>query len=134
MGVLIDSNFLIAAERAGRDLASRLRGREDEEVFLSVVSASELLHGVHRAATPAIRSKRLAFVETVLASIPILDIDLATARCHAQVWAGLDKGGRMIGPHDAWIAATCLAHGLTLVTGNEQEFRRVPGLRVEVWR
>lgn len=41
-------------------------------------------------------------------------------------------GGR-IGLHDAWIAATCLANGLTLVTGNIREFKRVPGLKVENW-
>jgi tRNA(fMet)-specific endonuclease VapC len=40
----------------------------------------------------------------------------------------------MIGAHDAWLAATCLAHGLTLVTGNVREFQRVHGLRVEEWK
>lgn len=133
MGVLIDSTVLIAAERSGSGLSSRLRGREDEEAFLSVVSASELLHGVHRAADPKIRARRHAFVEGVLAALPILDIDLATARCHAQVWATLESKGRMLGPHDAWIAAAGLAHGLTLVTDNVDEFKRVPGLRMESW-
>jgi tRNA(fMet)-specific endonuclease VapC len=40
----------------------------------------------------------------------------------------------MIGVHDSWIAATCLAHGLKLVTGNEREFKRVPGLELETWK
>jgi tRNA(fMet)-specific endonuclease VapC len=49
MGLLIDSRVLIGFEREGKELEARVRGREEEDVFLSVISASELLHGVHRA-------------------------------------------------------------------------------------
>lgn len=134
MGVLIDSNVLIDLERQARDLSSYIRGREDEEVFLSVISASELLHGVHRAKRAKTRARRLAFVEAVLAAFPVLEIDLATARSHAQLWSDLEKRGLMIGVHDSWLAATCLAHGLTLVTQDVRAFERVPGLSVEVWQ
>jgi len=59
---------------------------------------------------------------------------LATARAHAQVWADLSATGSIIGPHDLWLAASCIAHGLTMVTANVREFERVPGLEVEEWR
>ena len=133
MGLLIDSNILIGFERQSIDVGTFIQGREQEAFFLSVISASELLHGVHRARTRKTKATRLAFVEAVLASIPILDIDLATARCHAQLWSDLSKRGNMIGVHDSWIAATCLAHGLKLVTDNKREFQRVPGLNLETW-
>ena len=133
MGLLIDSNILIGFERQAIDIHAFILGREQEPFFISVISASELLHGVHRAKTRKTKATRLAFVEAVLASIPILEIDLATARCHAQLWSDLSKRGNMIGVHDSWIAATCLAHGLKLVTENEREFRRVPGLELETW-
>jgi tRNA(fMet)-specific endonuclease VapC len=133
MGVLIDSSILIHFERSGKDTSAFVKGREEEEAFISVISASELLHGVHRATTPSIRSKRLAFVEGVLAAVPILSIDLETARSHSQLWADLARQGTMIGVHDSWLAATCLAHGLRLATSNLREFRRVPGLDVENW-
>ena len=55
------------------------------------------------------------------------------ARKHALIWAELESSGQMIGAHDLWIAATALVHDFTLATRNEREFRRVPGLRVEVW-
>ena len=42
--------------------------------------------------------------------------------------------GVMIGLHDSWLAATCLAHGLRILTGNAREFRRVGGLEVVLWR
>ena len=133
MGILIDSDVLICLERKGTDLSSRIAGREEEEIFLSVISASELLHGVHRAASPKIRANRLAFVEAVLSSFPVLEIDLAVSRSHAQLWSQLERRGEMIGVHDSWLAATCLAHGLKLATKNIREFRRVPGLKIEEW-
>jgi tRNA(fMet)-specific endonuclease VapC len=133
MGVLIDSSVLIHFERSGTDLSTYVKGREEEEAFLSVISASELLHGVHRAKDKRIKTKRLAFVEGVLASLPMLSIDLATARSHSQLWADLATRGEMIGVHDSWLAATCLAHGLRLATSNLREFNRAPGLDVEKW-
>lgn len=134
MGVLIDSSVLIHFERLGTDLSTFVAGREEEEIFLSVVSASELLHGVHRAADKRVKARRLAFVEGILAALPVLAIDIATARSHAQLWADLAQQGQMIGVHDSWLAATCLAHGLRLASSNLREFRRVPGLDVEQWR
>lgn len=133
MGVLIDSSVLIHFERSGTDLTTYVEGREEEETFLSVISVSELLHGVHRAEDKRIKAKRLAFVEGILTALPILDIDLATARSHSQLWADLAEQGKMIDVHDSWLAATCLAHGLRLATSNLREFTRVPGLEVEKW-
>jgi tRNA(fMet)-specific endonuclease VapC len=133
MAVLIDASILIEHERGRIDLGRRVAGREDEESFLSVVTASELLHGTHRASTPAIRARRSAFVEAVLERFTILPIDLVSARAHAQLWAQLATGGILIGPHDLWLAATCIAHDLTMITANLREFEIVPGLRVESW-
>ena len=133
MAVLIDASILIEYERGRLDLERYLTHRQQEEFFLSVVTASELLHGVHRAVQPEVRAKRSAFVEAILERFPLLPVDLATARTHAQAWAELAAAGMMIGPHDLWLAATCIAHGLTMVTANVREFTRVPGLAVEVW-
>lgn len=134
MGVLIDSSALIAIERKGTNVSSYVKGREDEEMFISAVSASELLHGVYRAKDPATKARRHAFVEAVLDAFPILEIDLAIARSHAHLWSAMEESGIMIGLHDSWIAATCLVHNLSIVTENVGEFSRVPNLRVETWK
>ena len=76
MAVLIDTSILIAYDAASLMWQARVAGREAEEAFLSVISASELLHGVHRATDPAVRARRLAFVEATLARFPALEIDL----------------------------------------------------------
>lgn len=133
MGLLIDTSVLIEYERGRIDLPEHLTGRERDEFFLSVITAGELLHGVHRAGTPAIRWKRSAFVEAILDRFPLLPVDLGTARIHAQLWAEFSAGGVLIGPHDLWLGASCLANGLTMVTANVRELNRVPGLTVESW-
>lgn len=133
MAILIDTSILLANERGQIDVASRVKDRAEEEVFLSVISASELLHGAHRATDSAVRARRLVFVEAVLNRFPALEVDLDVARAHAVLWSELTQKGGMIGVHDSWIAATCIAHNLALVTANQREFSRVPGLTVENW-
>jgi tRNA(fMet)-specific endonuclease VapC len=133
LGVLIDASVLIDYERGRTDLERHITGREDEALFLSVITVSELLHGIHRARTSRQRARRTVFVEAIIDRFPILQIDLPTARIHAEVWADLATTGEMIGAHDLWLAAAALAHGLTLVTSNAREFARVPALEVEDW-
>lgn len=133
MAVLIDANILIEAARGRLDLEPHVARHGDEESFLSVVTASELLHGVLRAGAPDVRAERSAFVEGVLDRFSLLSVDLACTRAHAQLWAVLRQAAAVIGPYDLWLAATCLAHGLTMVTANLREFERVPGLDVERW-
>jgi predicted nucleic acid-binding protein len=88
---------------------------------------------VHRAADAGIRVRRAAFVEAVIDRFPILPIDLPVARTHARLWADLASAGCLIGAHDLWLAASCIVHGLALVTANRREFERVSGLELEVW-
>jgi tRNA(fMet)-specific endonuclease VapC len=133
MALLLDASILIENERGRLDLEGRIGGRGSEEYFVSVITASELLHGLHRARDAGTRSRRAAWVEAVIARFPLLPVDLAGARAHARLWADLAAEGRLIGPNDLWLAATALSRGLTLVTANRRELERVPGLVVEDW-
>jgi tRNA(fMet)-specific endonuclease VapC len=126
-GWLIDTSVLVDAERGGGALG---RVPEDEEHAISVVTVSELLHGVRRADDNARRTQRQAFVEHVFADLEVLPATVEVARIHADLWAQLEAGGGIIGAHDLWIAATALAHGMRLATANAREFERVPGLEV----
>jgi tRNA(fMet)-specific endonuclease VapC len=128
MALLIDTDVLVDIERA--DFAAALeRVAREEQRAVSVITVSELLHGVHRA-TGARRARRSAFVEHLLAGFVPIPITEAVARVHAGVWAELAARGEVVGAHDLWIAATALAHGLGVATRNVAEFERVPGLRV----
>ena len=127
MALLIDTSILVELERADALSPPEF---EDEEVSLSAISASELLHGVERASNATRRARRQVFVERVLESVPVLAFDLEVARVHARVWADLSRRGAMIGGHDLIIAATALRHDLAVVTRNRGEFTRVEGLDV----
>ncbi len=128
MAVLIDTSVLVDAERRrGPGLKAVTRG---EERTISVVTASELLHGVHHAVDTTVRMRRLSYVERVLARLEPLAITMHVARAHAEIWAHLEAAGARIGSHDLWIAATALAHGMPVATVNVRHFERVPGLQV----
>lgn len=127
MAVLIDTSVLVDSERRGHSLDEKVG---DQDRAISVITASELLHGVHRAHTDASRSRRVAFVEYLLTGIEPLPVTMAVARIHAQIWAELESNGTPIGAHDLWIAATAIAHGFEVATANSRDFERVPGLTV----
>lgn len=128
MGVIVDTAVLIAAERGAFDMPGYLAALGDEPVALAAISASELLHCVERARDPAVRHRRGAFVEGVLANVPVVPFGLAEARAHARIWAALAAAGTIIGTHDLLVAATAVVAGGAVATLNEAEFRRVPGL------
>jgi tRNA(fMet)-specific endonuclease VapC len=128
VAVLIDTGLLVDLERGvANPQVDAAIGEEDRAI--SVITVSELLHGVHRA-DGAQRARRRAFVEHLLAGMRALEITEQVARVHADIWAQLAARGEVIGAHDLWIAATALAHGMGLATGNTREFKRVPGLRL----
>jgi tRNA(fMet)-specific endonuclease VapC len=127
---MLDTSVLVAAERRTLALEPFLATVADEPVGVAAITASELLHGCHRAGDPGTRARRFAFVEALLEVIPVIDFGLAEARRHAELWAGLARKGATVGAHDLMIGATALAHGYALATLNTRDFRRIPGLRL----
>ncbi len=129
MGVVLDTSVFIHAERAGESVEfSRLAKYGD--VYISAVTVTELLVGMHRAKDTRRRAHRLAYVEAILAQVPVLAFGMEAARVHAEIFAGLLDRGKPIGAHDLIIAATAMAHGCAVATQNVGDFERVPGLDV----
>ncbi|HUO04026.1 MAG TPA: PIN domain-containing protein [Candidatus Binataceae bacterium] len=130
MATLIDSSVLIAAERGQIDL-DRLSARfAGEDIAISAVTAAELLHGVHRARSSAQRNRRRAFVEGLLAELPVLAFDLTVARVHAALWADLARRGIAAGERDLMIGATAIARNYAVATRDDRSFPRMPDLNV----
>jgi predicted nucleic acid-binding protein len=126
---MIDTNVFIEFEQRGLpiDLAE---WHASDDIFISVITVSELLMGVHRADNEIRRKRRNEFVEAILVGISVLDFTTAVAHCHARIHAELVQQGQRIGAHDMIIAATALYHGMPLLTDNIDEFSRVPDLNV----
>ena len=140
MGTLLDTTVFIDLERAVRRLSpenamAEVSGRleeqlgPDEEAGIATITASELLHGVH-CATLQHRARREAFVETVLASFPLLPFGLLAARAHARIWAELAAAGQDVGAHDRLVAATAITVGWRVATANLRHFDRIAGLDI----
>ncbi|MCB1230652.1 MAG: PIN domain-containing protein [Verrucomicrobiae bacterium] len=130
MGLVLDTSVLVGAERGRFDLGAFLEKEEAADpIYLTTITASELLHGVERA-EGARRLRRSDFVEDLLADIAILPFDLSAARVHARLWAELERQGTPIGPHDLMIGAISLALGHRVATLNRKEFDRISGLEM----
>jgi len=99
-------------------------------VGLSSITLAELRYGVARSSNPRRNAIALA---RFIAPLEILDFGPQAARSYGRLRAALEHAGTPIGPLDTLIAAHALAERRTLVSSNEREFRRVPGLRVENW-
>jgi tRNA(fMet)-specific endonuclease VapC len=127
---LLDTNILSDVMRnpTGR-VAERLSAVGEQAVTTSIVVASELRFGALRRGSAALISR----VEDVLSRLPVAPLAAPADELYADVRSALERSGRPIGANDMLIAAHALALDCVLVTANEREFRRVPGLAVENW-
>ncbi len=121
---LADTSVFIARE-SGRPIRSELL---PDRLAVSVITVAELRAGVLAADDLATRDRRLATLTAVLALSPLpVDDDVAAAWARLRVTLR-DRGLRMA-VNDSWIAATAIAHGLALVTQDDDHFE-IPDLSV----
>lgn len=104
--------------------------RHANQMCLSMMSVSELLHGAEKSQFP---EKTLQTVENFISRLVVLDYDYSAAGQYGDIRANLERKGTPIGVNDLHIAAHARSRGLILVTNNLREFERVEGLRVENW-
>jgi tRNA(fMet)-specific endonuclease VapC len=133
MTYLLDTNTCVEFLRRGQGtpVAARIAAQPGGEVVLCSVVVAELLYGPERSNNPA---KTRSQVEGFVLGYGSLPFDNASASRYATIRHALTTTGRNIGPNDLMIAAIALAHGLTVVTHNTNEFVRVPGLALEDWQ
>ena len=130
MKYLLDTDtciYLINAQRAR--VASNFARIRPGDVAVSSIVAAELAFGVVKSGS----SRNGERLETFLSPLAIASFDLSAALAYGDLRAELERRGTPIGPLDLLIAAHALALDVILVTNNEREFKRVPGLRVENW-
>jgi len=133
MGLVIDASALIAAERGALDLNPILEAHADEPAAIAAITASELLHGVHRLKGGVSRARAEVFVEGLLRRLVVVPFDLPVARVHAMLAADLRSRGKAVGAHDLLIAATAVFLGYAVGTRDRRSFPRIPGLEILYW-
>jgi len=117
-------------KRSNAAVLRRLQAVPVADVCMSVVTKSELLYGVE--VSPR-RPQDAAALAAFLPYVEVLDLPDGAASHYAEIRADLKRRGAPIGANDLFIAAHARRLGLTLVTNNTAEFRRIKGLRVENW-
>ena len=130
---MLDTNIISNAIRYPHSaLAVRIQqlsALPEEVLCTSLMVECELRFGAQKVASLQLSSK----IDTVLRFIPSKVIDHTVIAHYASIRTQLEKAGTPIGPNDTLIAAHALALDCTLVTDNQSEFQRVPGLRAENW-
>ena len=130
MRYCLDTNIVSDIVRNPRAPAARqLRRVGQSDVCISIIVASELRFGILRGGPPETAQK---IVQT-LRQLAIMPFESPADHHYADLRFTLETAGNLIGANDLLIAAHALALGCTLVTDNEREFARVPGLVIENW-
>jgi tRNA(fMet)-specific endonuclease VapC len=128
---LLDTNICIyIRQQKPAEVLRRFRRLRPGEAALSVITYGELIYGAAKSSQAAVAFDRL---RELMEWLPALPLPEAAAEAYGTIRAGLAAKGEMIGNNDLWIAAHARAAGLTLVTNNEREFLRVPGLKLQNW-
>ena len=117
-------------KRSNHAVLKRLQKVPVNEVCISVVTKSELLYGIELSPR---RHQDEAALSAFLNFVEVLDFPDRASAHYAATRADLKKQGTMIGANDLFIAAHARCLGLTLVTNNTQEFKRVRNLAIENW-
>jgi tRNA(fMet)-specific endonuclease VapC len=128
---LLDTNICIyIRQKRPPEVLARFEKLKAGDAALSAITYGELLYGARKSKQREVALARLADLVLLL---PVLGLHSAAADEYGEIRAVLEAKGETIGGNDLWIAAHAKAEGLVLVTNNEREFKRVPGLKVQNW-
>lgn len=128
---LLDTDILSMIMRGHPVVLARAQKyiAEYQQFVFSVITRYEVLRGLKAKNA----QMQLAAFERFCAVNQILPLTDDVVTCAAEVYAELYQRGALIGDADILIAASALAHGMSLVTNNEEHFKRIDGLHVENW-
>jgi predicted nucleic acid-binding protein len=122
-GGLADTSVFIALEQR-RGFA----GVPPERIAVSVVTVGELRLGVLAASDGPTRARRLETL-TRAEELDPLPVDTQVAHAWAALRLALRDQGKRMPLNDSWIAATAIAHHLSVVA-QDADYDGVPGLQV----
>jgi tRNA(fMet)-specific endonuclease VapC len=123
--LILDTGVLVAAVRGQATVP------DDADVAIPAIVIAEYLAGVHLDQDAGRRAAQHAFLDEVLAVIPVCTYDRSVAEHHADLLAYTARQGRRRGPHDLIVAATGRATDRTILTTDLQaRFGELPGVNV----
>jgi len=131
MNYMLDTNMCIyLIKRKPPEVLARFKQTEISQVSISSITLSELFYGVSKSAKS---EQNFMALTQFLAPLEILPFGSEAAQYYGQLRTLLERKGPPIGSLDMLIAAHALSIPCILVSNNEKEFIRVPGLKIENW-
>jgi tRNA(fMet)-specific endonuclease VapC len=131
MRFILDTNICIyIIKRRPQSVLRRFSTISVGDIGISIITFAELEYGAAKSAQP---KRNRDALEEFLSPLEVLDFDKQAAEAYGRIRSALEKKGQIIGAMDLLIAAHAISLGTGLVTNNEREFKRVPGLRVQNW-
>jgi tRNA(fMet)-specific endonuclease VapC len=127
---MLDTNICIYVMKNYPPKLQERFNRLAEQLCVSSITCGELYYGAEKSAR---RLENLQAIEHFTARLEVLPFPEKAAAHYGQIRAALERSGKPVGPHDMLIGAHARAEGLTVVTNNSREFRRLPGVQVENW-
>lgn len=128
---LLDTNICIYIQRRKPgEVLVHFQKLKPGDAAISVITWGELLYGAERSQQ---RKRALQVLEEFKSLVPVLPMPENAGIAYGAIRASLESRGELIGNNDLWIAAHAKAAALTIVTNNEREFQRVPGLKILNW-
>ncbi len=128
---MLDTDICIyTIKRKPGSVANRLEQLKPGELAMSAITFAELVNGAKKSKYVEANMERLNDLGEL---IDVRPFDRQAALFYGSVRSSLEKRGEVIGGNDLLIAAHALSLNLTLVTNNENKFRRVEGLKIENW-
>jgi tRNA(fMet)-specific endonuclease VapC len=128
---LLDTNICIyIRRRRPPEVLARFQRLRPGEAVISVITYGELIYGVEKSQFREQATKQLM---ELVGLLPAMELPSQAGQFYGAIRAALEVQGETIGNNDLWIAAHAKAAGLILVTNNEQEFRRIGGLKIQNW-
>jgi tRNA(fMet)-specific endonuclease VapC len=130
MKYLLDTDTCVHLLRGHAAMQQRVFSADPSDLAISIITHAELCYGASWSAQPAANRRAVdAFADT----LSVLSLNTAVVQAYGEVKAMLRRQGQGIEDFDLLIAMTARTNGLSLVTNNEQHFRRIPDLSFANW-
>lgn len=126
----LDTDILIEYFRGNEPIKTKIENLgEDDSIGLTWLSVYEFFKGIFASG----KLEEEEFLSKVVNSAMLMDETYESSRMGGEIYAALKKSGTLINDADILIASIVKYHDATLVTNNEDHFKRVAGLKTENW-
>ena len=127
---LLDTDTIIFNLKGHPAVKENLQRHLNDPLKISVVTCMELYYGAYKSANVTGNLAKIRAIEEALEMIPL---GSESAQIFGSLKVQMEKKGTRLDDFDLALAASALAHNLTLVTNNVSHFKRIAGLKLANW-